>query len=160
MSDPDPGSASRPDTASDRAPDERHPTDPRSLDHPLGGAATDLEIGEQLAEWGKVALIESRGRVSGRLVRVAVGFVAEPDGSLLVAAGGPDADWAQNLAADACCSVRIGDRCFEAEAVPLEGRDHARAVRELILRYGTPAERLGRGPAFRLVPGTTQDGTR
>ncbi|HET9850999.1 MAG TPA: hypothetical protein VFP56_00670 [Candidatus Limnocylindrales bacterium] len=35
-------------------------------------------------------------------------------------------------------------------AEPLEGPELHRAIRELILRYGTTAERLGRGPAFRL----------
>jgi hypothetical protein len=39
-----------------------------------------------------------------------------------------------------------------AIAEPLEGADHGRAIRGLILRYGTPAERLGLGPSFRLRP--------
>jgi len=81
---------------------------------------------------------------------VAVGFVEEPDGSLLVAAGAPDADWALNLAADRACVVTVGERSRDAIAERLDGADHARAIRELILRYGTPAERLGAGPAFRL----------
>jgi len=34
----------------------------------------------------------------------------------------------------------------------LDAADHAKAIRGLILRYGTPAERLGRGPSFRLRP--------
>ena len=37
-----------------------------------------------------------------------------------------------------------------AEPLPEPGRQEA--VRALILKYGTPAERLGWGPAFRLVP--------
>jgi len=85
-------------------------------------------------------------------VSVAVGYVEEPDGSLLVAAGSPDADWARNLEADLRCRVTIGDRTWAAHADPLDEADHRRAVRELILRYGTPAERLGRGPSFRLRP--------
>ena len=74
----------------------------------------------------------------------------EPDGSLLVAAGEPDADWARNLLADARCDATIGERSWPAVAELLEGVEAERTVRELILRYGTPAERLGRGPAFRL----------
>ena len=81
----------------------------------------------------------------------AVGYFEEPDGSLLVAAGTPEADWARNLLADPTCSVVIGEARWPAVAEPLEGAEAARVVRELILRYGTPAERLGRGPAFRLV---------
>ncbi|MBA3877494.1 MAG: hypothetical protein C0498_11290 [Anaerolinea sp.] len=110
------------------------------------------EIGEQLAGWGIAVRIETRGRVSGRPVAVAVGFIEESDGSLLVAAGDPNAGWARNLEADPGCRVTVGDRSWDAVAEPLDGREAARAVTGLILRYGTPAERLGRGPAFRLHP--------
>jgi deazaflavin-dependent oxidoreductase (nitroreductase family) len=110
------------------------------------------EIGEQLAGWGRVAIVETRGRLSGRAIRAAVGFIEEPDGSLLVAAGSPDADWARNLEADAVCQVTIGAESRGYRAEPLTDTDAQRAVRELILRYGTPAEGLGRGPAFRLHP--------
>lgn len=106
--------------------------------------------------WGKVVLLEMRGRISGRTVRVAVGFVEQPDGTLLIAAGEPDADWALNLLAEPHCRATIGERSMDVRADPLrEPADRAVAVRELILKYGTPAERLGRGPAFRLVPLTT-----
>jgi len=47
----------------------------------------------------------------------------------------------------------IGERRWpRAVADRLEGVDAQRAVRELILKYGTPAERLGRGAAYRLRP--------
>jgi deazaflavin-dependent oxidoreductase (nitroreductase family) len=81
-----------------------------------------------------------------------VGFVEEPDGSLLVAAGNPDADWTRNLEAEPRCTVTVGERSWDAVAEPLEGADAARAVAGLILRYGTPSEGLGRGSAFRLRP--------
>ena len=110
------------------------------------------EVGDQLAGWGTVVRIVTRGRVTGRPSPVAVGFVEEPDGSLLVAAGDPDADWVRNLEADPRCHVTIGERSWDAVAEPLDRTGAARAVTELILRYGTPAERLGRGPAFRLGP--------
>ncbi len=110
------------------------------------------EMGEQLAAWGKVVLIETRGRRTGRPSRTAVGFVAEADGSLLVAAGDPSADWALNLLADPLCMVTLEDRTQIHRAELLERTEHAAAVSGLILRYGTPAERLGGGPAFRLRP--------
>jgi hypothetical protein len=69
-----------------------------------------------------------------------------------VAAGSPDAAWARNLVAEPAGQVTIGERSWATIAEPLEGTDRARAIRELILRYGTPAERLGAGPAFRLRP--------
>jgi len=85
-------------------------------------------------------------------VSAAVGFIEEPDGSLLVAAGDPDAGWARNLEAEASCRLTVGERSWDAVAEPLDRAEAARTVTELILRYGTPAERLGRGPAFRLRP--------
>ena len=110
-----------------------------------------MDIGEQLAGWGKVVRIETRGRVSGRPVQAHVGFIDEPDGSIVVAAGS-GAHWAANLLAEPSCVVTVGERSFEGVAEPLEGREYATAIRELILRYGTPAERLGSGPAFRIRP--------
>lgn len=108
--------------------------------------------GEQLAAWGRVVLLETVGRASGQPRRTAVGFVEEPDGSLLVAAGSPTASWAANLLADPRCHGTIGEvrRAYLAEGV--EGPDRAHTIRELILKYGTPAEGLGTGPAFRLRP--------
>lgn len=110
-----------------------------------------MDIGEQLAGWGKAALIETRGRVSGRAARAHVGFVDGPEGSIVVAAG-LGAQWAGNLLAEPTCTVTIGERSFRGVAEPLAGAEFAVAVRELILRYGTPAERLGSGPAFRIRP--------
>jgi hypothetical protein len=89
-----------------------------------------------------VAWLTARGHRSGLLRGVAVGFIAEPDGSILIAANGPDQAWGRNL--------QIGDDRYAATAESLDDADHARAVRELILRYGTPSEGLGSGPSFRL----------
>lgn len=112
----------------------------------------DRAIGEELAEWGKVILLETRGRVSGRAVSTAVGFVEEPDGSLLVAAGDERTNWARNLLEEPRCQVTREGRTETCRAEPLTGAAHHSAVVSLILAYGTPAERLGAGPAFRLVP--------
>ena len=108
--------------------------------------------GEQLVGWEKAVAIETRGRVSGRTVVATVGFAEEPDGSLLVAAGDPGAHWAANLRAEPLCAARIGTRRSSFIADELEGAAKARAVAELILKYGTPSEGLGAGPAFRLRP--------
>ena len=112
----------------------------------------EQSIGDQLAEWGKVAIVETRGRVSGRLARSAVGFVEDDDGSLLVAAGSDTADWALNLRVNPTCRATVGERTAEYRAEEIEGQYRARALTELILKYGTPAERLGHGPVFRLSP--------
>lgn len=108
--------------------------------------------GEQLAAWGKVVMLETTGHVSGQPRRTAVGFVEEPDGCLLVAAGSPGSHWAANLLANPLCHGTIGEvrRAYRVEE--LSGPDRARAITGLIVRYGTPAESLGAGPAFRLRP--------
>lgn len=112
----------------------------------------DAEIGRQLAEWGKVVIIETRGRVTGQPARAAVGYLEEPDGSYLVAAGDPNAAWARNLEADPVCIVTVGGRTRSFRAEALAGPELHATIAGLILRYGTPAEGLGRGPAFRLWP--------
>lgn len=112
------------------------------------------ELGEQLTGWGKVVRLEVQGRRSGQPTRVAVGYLEAPDGTLLVAAGDPDADWARNLEADPRGMATIGERSFHFDAERLEGPEAAEAVVGLILKYGTSAERLGRGPVFRLRPGS------
>jgi deazaflavin-dependent oxidoreductase (nitroreductase family) len=111
-------------------------------------------VEDDLVAWGRVARIETRGRVTGRRVSAVVGFVERPGGSILVAAGSPRADWALNLIADPACRTTIGGVRRAAVARILEGPEHAAAVRELILKYGTPAEGLGAGPAFELLPAT------
>jgi deazaflavin-dependent oxidoreductase (nitroreductase family) len=113
---------------------------------------TASDIGDQLAGWGVVAIVETRGRVSGQPARAAVGFIEEPDGSFLVAAGDPDADWALNLQAEPTATLTIGERSIPVRAEPVISADRNAAISGLILRYGTPAEGLGRGPVFRLWP--------
>ena len=112
----------------------------------------DDGIGQELASWGKVALIETTGRVSGNPVTTAVGFVEDDDGSLLVAAGADDADWALNLRATPACQVTIGEAARTYIAEEADDETRAATISQLILKYGTPAERLGHGPVFRLVP--------
>lgn len=107
---------------------------------------------DDLIAAGRVLGLVTRGRETGQPRPVAVGFVEASDGVILIAANAPTTDWALNLLADPRCEVRLGDRRFPAIAELLEGIDHATAVRELILRYGTPSERLGHGPSFRLRP--------
>jgi deazaflavin-dependent oxidoreductase (nitroreductase family) len=112
----------------------------------------DESLGEQLVGWGKVALLETRGRASGRTVRTPVGFVEEPGGSLLVAAASEGSDWARNLRAKPACRATIEERAAEYDAEEVDAATLGAAVTALILKYGTPAERLGHGPVFRLRP--------
>jgi deazaflavin-dependent oxidoreductase (nitroreductase family) len=118
----------------------------------------DRELGAQLAAWGKVATLETVGRRTGSTVRAAVGYVEEPDGTVLVAAGGPDTNWALNLFAQPSGLLTVGERTMRVTAEPLDPADHARVIRELVLKYGTPAESLGAGPSFRLRPTSPDPG--
>ena len=105
---------------------------------------------DDLVAWGRVLRIETIGHRSGRPASAAVGYVERGPNAVVVAAGSPDAAWGLNLLTDPTCRVTIGDETWAAVARPLEGPEHAAAVRDLILRYGTPAESLGSGPAFEL----------
>ena len=107
---------------------------------------------DDLVEDGKVIRLETVGRRSGSRVVVTVGFAERDDGTLVVAAGDPEADWALNLLAEPACRVTLRGDTFSAEARELEGAERHEAIRDLILRYGTPSERLGSGPAFVLQP--------
>jgi deazaflavin-dependent oxidoreductase (nitroreductase family) len=109
-------------------------------------------VGLALGGRGRVALVTTTGRISGQPRTVAVGFVPEPDGAVLVSAMDAATAWGRNLRANPICQVVIGERRFEAWAELLDRAGHIHTVRELILRYGTPSEGLGRGPSFRLRP--------
>lgn len=109
---------------------------------------------DDLVASGRYARLEIEA-VDGRRPRtVTVGFVAADDGSIVVAATAPGAAWARALASATSVRVAVGGRSFAAHAEELSEDDPARAlaVRDLILRYGTPSEGLGRGPVFRLRP--------
>ena len=104
---------------------------------------------------GRFVRIRALGGRTGEPRSVTVGFVDDdegPPGSMLVAAGSPASAWARNLLANPACRVEVGELAFDAVAEPLTPAEHSRAIRDMILRYGTPAERLGRGPSFRLRP--------
>ena len=113
--------------------------------------ATERTMDDELAAWGKAIVLETTGRHSGLPRRVTIGFV-EHDGALLVAAASDDTHWAQNLAAEPRGHVELRGARHACLAEKLSGDQRDAAVVALILKYGTPAERLGAGPAFRLAP--------
>jgi deazaflavin-dependent oxidoreductase (nitroreductase family) len=110
---------------------------------------------DDLVASGRFARVRTIGGRTGLDRTATIGFVDDEDGSsgsILVAAGSTDTGWARNLMADPACRVEVGARAFDAIAELLTPVEHARTVRDLILRYGTPAEGLGRGASFRLRP--------
>jgi deazaflavin-dependent oxidoreductase (nitroreductase family) len=110
-------------------------------------------VDDDLVRDGRYARLDLRGARSGLPRPVTIGFVERPDGTLVVAARG-DTAWSANLRSSPSVRVTIGSRTFAATAVLLEPGDprRAEAIRDLILRYGTPSERLGSGPVFALTP--------
>jgi deazaflavin-dependent oxidoreductase (nitroreductase family) len=112
---------------------------------------------DDLVASGRYLLLRGRGGRTGLPRAVTVGFVDDEavPGALLVASRAGSA-WARNLFVNPACEVETANRTFAAVAEPLDGGDHARAIRGLILRYGTPAEGLGHGPSFRLRPVPTE----
>jgi deazaflavin-dependent oxidoreductase (nitroreductase family) len=107
---------------------------------------------DDLVDWGKVIRLRTTGHRSGAPRTVTVGFVEADDGALLVAASSDGTSWASNLSADPACFVERDDVGRAYTAVRLRTSERAAAITGLILKYGTPAERLGAGPAFRLEP--------
>jgi hypothetical protein len=82
-----------------------------------------------------------------------VGFVEDDRGDLFVAAGSDTSDWGMNLRANPSCRATVGERVASYTATELnEGDERSRTLVSLVLKYGTPAEGLGRGPVFRLTP--------
>jgi deazaflavin-dependent oxidoreductase (nitroreductase family) len=111
-------------------------------------------VAAAMADAGDVAVIEVPGRRTGRIQRTGVGYIREPDGSLLVAASTDHTDWARNIEAAGTCRVLIGATSGAFDVRRLPDDERGPVVVALILRYGTPAERLGAGPAYRLIPRT------
>ena len=93
------------------------------------------------------------GRRTGQPRPVALGFMDDPvSGGILVAATEDAAAWTVNIDAEPRVRVDVGDRSFYAVAERLDVAEHRGVVRDLILKYGTPSEGLGRGPSYRLRP--------
>lgn len=107
---------------------------------------------DDLAAWGKVVRLHTTGRRSGRDRSVTVGYVEEDGGAIVVASSSEATGWAANLRSTPDCVVELDGHQRASLAIPLRGSDRAAAIARLILKYGTPAERLGAGPAFRLLP--------
>ena len=109
---------------------------------------------DDLVASGRYARLDIDPLAGGRRRTVTVGYLPADDGTVLVAATAPGAHWAGALGDARHVRVTIGDRSFPADVTELADDDPARAdaLRDLILRYGTPAEGLGRGPVFRLRP--------
>lgn len=109
-------------------------------------------MGERMAASGRMAVIETTGRRTGRRHRTPVGYVEHPDGRVWLGAGREEAHWPRNLIADPACRLRLRDDEAAYEARELAGEERAAAVAAIRAKYGAPAARVGTGPVFELRP--------
>jgi deazaflavin-dependent oxidoreductase (nitroreductase family) len=109
-------------------------------------------LGERMAASGRMAMIEVRGRRTGRAIRTPVGYVRAEDGTLWLGAGRAESHWPRNLLATPRCRVRIADSELDYAAEELRDEDRARAVAAIHAKYGAPAASVGAGPVFALRP--------
>lgn len=109
-------------------------------------------MGERMAASGRMAMIETIGRRSGRAIRTPVGYVRLPDGRVWLGAGRAGAHWPRNLVANPRCRIRITDAELDCVATELHGPERSEAVAAIRARYGAPAARVGTGPVFVLEP--------
>ena len=109
-------------------------------------------LGERMAASGRMAMIEVKGRKSGRAIRTPVGYVRADDGSVWLGAGRAESQWPKNLLATPRCRVRIADVERAHAAEELHGDERARAVAAIHAKYGAPAASVGAGPVFVLRP--------
>lgn len=109
-------------------------------------------MGERMAASGRMAMIETIGRSSGRRFRTPVGYVRNADGSIWIGAGRAESHWPKNLIANPSCRVHAGAVAGEFVAVALSGAERQAAVAAIHAKYGAPASRVGTGPVFVLRP--------
>jgi deazaflavin-dependent oxidoreductase (nitroreductase family) len=109
-------------------------------------------LGERMAASGRMAMIEVRGRKTGRAIRTPVGYVRADDGTVWLGAGRAESQWPRNLLATPRCRVKIADIEQDYAAEELRDGERARAVAAIHAKYGAPAASVGAGPVFALRP--------
>ena len=117
----------------------------------MSETGTGRSMEADLVAWSKALRLETTGRRTGQPRRVTIGFV-EQEGCLLVASASAATHWARNLQVEPRCRFELGGARGAYRAVELTHQEGDAAVAALILKYGTPAERLGDWLAFRLEP--------
>ena len=109
--------------------------------------------GSLMARSGRIGILGTTGAKTGLARRAPVGFVARPDGTILIGAGGVEPrGWTANLKAHpaATLSVKGVERPYRARLVHADER--ATALAELREKMGRIAERTPWGDLFVLEP--------
>lgn len=115
-------------------------------------------FGERMAASGRMAMIETTGRKSGRAIRTPVGYANGPAGVIWVGAGRAESHWPRNLAAKPVCRIRIGREERDYRAEELTGAAREEALAAIHAKYGERAARVGTGPVFAMRPALTVAG--
>ena len=109
--------------------------------------------GSLMARSGRVGILGTTGAKTGKPRRAPIGFVARPDGSILIGSGSPtNRGWTANLKANPACTFEIKGttRGYRARLVGPAEREAALA--ELTARMGRVAGRTAWGDLFVLEP--------
>ncbi|MGZ6296823.1 MAG: TIGR03560 family F420-dependent LLM class oxidoreductase [Candidatus Limnocylindrales bacterium] len=102
--------------------------------------ARDPWVPPALAD-GRLGILEVKGRRSGRVHRVHLGFARLEDGSLVVGSAHPASQWQHNLRAAARCRFTVQGRSGEYAARELQGSELESAQAALVVRYAENAPR-------------------
>jgi F420H(2)-dependent quinone reductase len=108
--------------------------------------------GQLMARSGRVGILATTGRRTGRRRTAPLGFVARPDGTVLVAAGSPGPAWAANLLAQPSCTFATRGRERRYRARLLEDREREEALVAVRVAWGRMADRATFGETFALEP--------
>ena len=108
--------------------------------------------GRLMARSGRVGILATTGRRTGRRRTAPLGYVARPDGTVLVAAGSPGPAWAGNLLAQSSCTFSIRGRERRYRARLLESAERDEALASVRTAWGRMAERATFGETFALEP--------
>lgn len=109
--------------------------------------------GSLMARSGRIGILGTTGAKTGLRRTAPIGFVARPDGTVLIGAGSrSNRGWTANLRANpsATFSVKGVERSYRARLVVAEDREAALA--ELKAKMGGMAERADWGDLFVLEP--------
>jgi deazaflavin-dependent oxidoreductase (nitroreductase family) len=84
---------------------------------------------------GRLLLLTTRGRKSGKPYTIPLGFQTDADRFIIIA-GSANPDWYRNLVADPRVKVEVGKESFEAIATPVTGeqREHFLQVARKLLQ--------------------------
>jgi deazaflavin-dependent oxidoreductase (nitroreductase family) len=83
------------------------------------------------------------GRRTGKPHTIEIWFAARRDTLYILAGGGQDADWVQNIEADPAAVVKIGDHAYRGTGRIVSERDEATMARTLIpTKYAHREDRL------------------